>query len=114
MRFKEMTSRFGAEVKNPGGRGDGLPLNVAIPSISSMRIWQAVHGGYSWVIAFEPGLPYWTEEQKAQHIGYTASYRRADHRNSNQTIRVGGGPWDSFTEAEEACSRTWKQIRNAT
>lgn len=109
LRFEEVTERLGAEVCNPGGRGDGLPMNVAIPHLGKMRIWQAVYGGYSWAISFEPGLDKWSEEEKAKFVGYTASYRRADHNNSSD-----GAPWDSFAKAEEACKRTWKQIRSAS
>lgn len=101
MRFVDVTERLGATV-----------LNVAIPHMAKVRIWQAVHGGYSWAIAFEPGVPSWSDEERAKHVGYTASYRMALHRNSSQTIRIDGGPWDSFAKAEEACQRTWRQIRS--
>lgn len=114
MRFEDVTERLGARVNHPGGRGDGLPLNVAIPAIGRMQIWQAVYGGYSWAISHEPGLPQWTDDEKAKFVGYTASYRRTDHCSSSQTIRIDGGPWDSLVKAEEACKRTWRQIRNAS
>jgi hypothetical protein len=114
MRFEDVSERLGARVDYPGGRGDGLPLNVAIPSMGKMQMWQAVHGGYSWAICFEPGLSHWTDEEKAKFVGYTASYRRVDHNKSSQTIRVDGGPWRSLGEAEDACKRTWRQIRNAS
>ena len=114
MRFEDVTERLGARVNNPDGRGDGMPFNVAIPSIGNIRLWQAVHGGYSWAITYEPGLPQWNDEEKTKHIGYTASYRRADHSKSSQTIRIDGGPWDSFAKAEQACQQTWRQIRSAS
>lgn len=114
MRFEEVTERLSAPVSYPGHPSDGKPMNVAIPHMGQVRIWQAIHGGYSWAISYEPGIPTWTEEQKKQWVGYTASYRRLDHHSSSQTIRIDGGPWDTFTTAEEACKRTWRQIRNAS
>ena len=30
-----------------------------------MRVWNALHGGYSWVIAYEPGLPDWSDSELA-------------------------------------------------
>lgn len=114
MRFEEVTERLGATVNRPGKQGDGLPLNVAIPSMGNMRIWQAVHGGYTWVIAYEPGLPEWPDEDKERFVGYTASYRKAAHTHSTQTIHIDdGATFDTFTKAEKACKRTWQQIRNA-
>lgn len=98
MRFEEVTERLSV---------------LSIPSMGNMRLWQAVHGGYTWVIAYESGLPDWSDEEKQQHVGYMASYRKGEHHRSSQTIHIEGGPWDSFAKAEEACKRTWKQIRQA-
>ena len=114
MRFNEVTERLGSTIRDPGGCDDGKPLNIAVPHLGKVRIWQAVHGGYTWVIQFEPGLANWTTEEKACFVGYSASYRRVDHRRSSQTIRIDGGPWDSFVKAESACQRVWKQLRNAS
>jgi hypothetical protein len=114
MRFEDVSARLGAPVRYPGGHGDGLALNVAIPSIGKMRIWQAIHGGYTWAISFEPGLPQWSADERAKFVGYSASYRRTDHRRSSQTILIDGGPWDSLAKAEQACQWAWRQIRNAS
>lgn len=114
MRFEEVTERLSAPVSHPGHKDDGKPMNVAIPHMGEMRIWQAIHGGYSWAITYEPGVPSWTDEQRKEWVGYSASYRKLGHYKSSQTIRIDGGPWDTFTKAEEACKRTWRQIRNAS
>lgn len=111
MRFEEVTDRLGAPVSYPGDRDDGKPLNVAIPHLRTMRVWQAVHGGYSWAIVFEPGLSSWTDEERKEFVGYTASYRRVGHLSSRETIRI-DGVWQSFAAAEAACRRTWRQIRS--
>lgn len=113
MRFEEVSERLGAAVKHPGHRDDGKPFNVAIPHMANVRIWQAIYGGYSWSIVYEPGVPHWTAEEKAKSVGYTASYRRTDHHDSSKTIRIDGGPWDTFARAQEACKRTWRAIRSA-
>lgn len=112
MDFEEVTGRLAVPVNYPGHADDGLPLNIAIPTMAIVRIWQAVHGGYTWVIMHEPGLPHWSADQKRTHVGYSASYRRMDQRTNRETIKIDGGPWDAFTKAEDACKRVWRQIRS--
>lgn len=114
MRFEDVSDRLNARVNNTGGRGHGMPLSIAVPGLRNVKLWQAVYGGYSWAIMFEPGLPQWSAQEKAKHVGYSASYRRSDQRSSRETIRIDGGPWDSFAMAEAACKRTWRQIRSAS
>ena len=114
MRFEEVIQRFKETIiEAPGHRDDGLTIADAVPHFATTRIWRATHGSYSWSIVFEPGVPSWTEAQKVAHVGYSASYRRLEHRDSSRTIYVDGGPWRSFTEAEAACKRIWRQIRAA-
>lgn len=113
MKFCEVTNRMNAPVRHPGDKADGLPLNVAIPHMAEVRVWQAIHGGYSWVISYEPGCPQWTDDQRTEYVGYTASYRRLDHHESSKTIKVDGGPWGTFAKAEMACKQVWRQIRRA-
>lgn len=114
MRFEEVSERLGAVLDYPGNKDHGKRLNVAIPSLGNVRLWQATHGGYSRVITYEPGVDGWTDDEKAKCVGYSASYRRLDHHDSSQTIRIDGGPWDSLTKAEDACKRTWRAIRSAS
>jgi hypothetical protein len=113
MRFEDVTHRLGATIRFPGNKDDGKRLNAAIPSLGNIRIYQAVHGGYTWAISYDPGLPSWTAEELAQYRGYTASYRKIGHTDSSKTVRIDGGPWASMREAEEACKAVFRQIRHA-
>jgi hypothetical protein len=80
-------------------------------NLDRMRSWGATHGGYTWVISYEPGFAFWTDEQKAKFIGYSASYRLIGQSGS-ASIKVEGGPFTSLAAAESACRATWRQIRN--
>lgn len=106
MRFREVTYRLAVP-----SRDNGLPLNIALPHMASVRIWQAIHGGYSWAIMYEPGAPNWSDEERKKFVGYSASYRRADQNVSSATIRIAGGPWPTFAAAEQACKSTWRSLR---
>jgi len=67
-----------------------------------MRLWGALHGGYSWVISHEPREGDWA--------GYMATYCR-DPRLPK--IVVDGGPFQTLAEAKAACDAAWKAIRRA-
>lgn len=111
MNFEELTGQIGgAIVKRPGHRDDGKRFDHAISSMTRMRSWGANYGGYTWVISYEPGISTWSAAEKKEHIGYTASYRK---HGTDNFIKIDGGPWDTMTKAEEACSRVWRSIRNA-
>lgn len=111
MDFEELTGQVGASIVSyPGHRDDGKRLDFAIPSMARMRSWGARHGGYGWVISYEPGLPTWSEAEKKAHVGYTASYRK---NGADNFIRIDGGPWDTMAKAEAACGNVWRQIRSA-
>lgn len=83
--------------------GSVSPDNRLMNALSSMRIWNAVYGGYTWAIVYEPGL-----------LGYTASYRKLGHNKNSQIVSIDGAPWGSFVEAEEACKCTWKALRSVS
>jgi hypothetical protein len=89
----------------------------ALPN--GMRVWNALHGGYSWVIAYDPGvlaydpgLSGWSDSELVMWIGYTATYVRTGDP-SRPKIVVEGGPFKTFREAEAACKATWHSIRTA-
>lgn len=84
---------------------------AGVPSMNNMRSWRATHGGYSWVISYDPGMPNWNDNERLQWQGYTASYRRLDQHSSKETIKVDGGPFPTFTAAKDACSKVWRGLR---
>lgn len=98
MTFEEVTHRL-----------DTLPDELS--HLRRMKLWQAYHGGYSWVISYEPGCEEWTEDHKKAWIGFHPSYRLEGVTGSSNTIKIDGAPFDSFTKAEQACREVWKQIR---
>jgi hypothetical protein len=68
-----------------------------ISRVENMEIWNANGNGFSFVISYEdrggPGL--WGR------AGFVASWRPIYQNRC--AIKVGGSPFQSFTEAEEAC-----------
>lgn len=86
--------------------------NAGVPSLNKMRCWCATYGGYSWVITYDPGMPNWSDEDRKQWQGYTASYRLLGQHSSKETIKVDGGPFSTFSSAEDACKKVWRGLRN--
>ena len=68
-----------------------------ISRVEAMEIWNANRNGFSFVISYEshsgPGLQ--------GHAGFVASWRPIYQNRC--AIKVGGSPFRSFTEAEDAC-----------
>jgi hypothetical protein len=75
-----------------------LKFSRIISPIEDMEIWSASSNGFSFVISYEsrtgPGFH--------GNTGFVASWRSLS-RNTG-AIRVGGSPFNTFTEAEEACN----------
>lgn len=80
-----------------------------LPSIvPDMKIWKSNVQKYSFVITQETRM-------FEGFTGFTASWKNTDF----DTIAFGkqpsnfieGGPWKTFKEAEEACKKTFKQLR---
>ena len=71
-------------------------IRVVSP-VEDMEIWNASSNGFSFVISYEsrsgPGFH--------GHTGFVASWRPI-HQN-RCAIRVGGSPFKTLAEAEEAC-----------
>jgi hypothetical protein len=65
--------------------------------VEDLEIWSASSDGFSFVISYEsrsgPGFH--------GRTGFVASWRPIDQNRS--AIKVGGSPFETLTEAEEAC-----------
>jgi hypothetical protein len=77
--------------------GTAMQFARVISRVENMEIWNANGSGFSFVISYEsrggPGL--WGR------AGFVASWRPIYQNRC--AIKVGGSPFKSFTEAEEAC-----------
>jgi hypothetical protein len=77
--------------------GMAMQFVRVISRVEDMEIWNANRNGFSFVISYEshsgPGLQ--------GRAGFVASWRPIYQNRC--AIKVGGSPFQSFTEAEEAC-----------
>jgi hypothetical protein len=77
--------------------GMAMQFVRVITGVDEMEIWNANRSGFSFVISFEshsgPGL--------RGRAGFVASWRPIYQNRC--AIKVGGSPFKSFSEAEEAC-----------
>ena len=77
--------------------GTAMQFVRVISRGGQMEIWHANRNGFSFVISYEsrsgPGLQ--------GRTGFVASWRPVDQNRS--AIRVGGSPFKTLAEAEEAC-----------
>ena len=80
---------------------DGLQFHRAV---EDMEIWSTSSDGFSFVITYEspvgPGF--------RGRPGYVASWRPI-HQCSG-AIKIGGSPFNTFAEAEEACNTMLKYL----
>ena len=77
--------------------GMAMQFVRVISRVEDMEIWNANRNGFSFVISYAshsgPGL--------RGRAGFVASWRPIYQNRC--AIKVGGSPFKSFTEAEEAC-----------
>jgi hypothetical protein len=77
-----------------------------ISPVEDMEIWSASSDGFSFVISYESlsgrGLH--------GHTGFVASWRPIDQNRS--AIKIGGSPFKTLAEAEEACEATLEYLTN--
>ena len=68
-----------------------------VSPVEDMEIWNASSSGFSFVISYESrgGLGF------HGRTGFVASWRPMDQNRS--AVRVGGSPFQTLAEAEEAC-----------
>ena len=77
-----------------------LHFNPVVAAQGDLKIWHASSNEYSFAISLES--PTGPEFQGTR--GYMASWRAL--QNNKPAINVGGSPFATFTEAEEACELT--------
>jgi hypothetical protein len=74
-----------------------MQFTRVVSPVEDMEIWNASNNGFSFVISYEsrsgPGFH--------GRTGFVASWRPI-HQN-RRAIRVGGSPFQTLAEAEEAC-----------
>ena len=82
-----------------------MEFTRVISPVEDMEIWSASSDGFSFVISYEsrsgPGFH--------GHTGYVASWRPL-HRSPG-AIKIGGSPFKTLAEAEEACEAILKILR---
>jgi hypothetical protein len=78
--------------------GSSMQFTRVVSTVEDMEIWNASDDGFSFVISYEsrsgPGFH--------GRTGFVASWRPI-HQNKC-AIRVGGSPFGTLSEAEDACS----------
>jgi hypothetical protein len=83
-----------------------LQFSRVVSPVEDMKIWNASSNGFSFVISYEssagPGLH--------GRTGFVASWRPI-HQN-RCAIRVGGWPFKTLAEAEEACKAMLGHLTN--
>jgi len=67
-------------------------------AVEDMEIWSANSDGFSFVISYETSAGHGFHG----HPGYVASWRPLDERRG--AIKIGGSPFKTFADAEEACN----------
>jgi hypothetical protein len=75
-----------------------MPLQFHL-AVEGMEIWSASSDGFSFVISYESP----TGVGFHGRPGYVASWRPLDA--SRGAIKIGGSPFESLADAEEACKR---------
>ena len=88
------------------------PCSSFASSVSS-RTWNATRNGFSFVISYESrgGRGFHGRSiSRPRTYGFVASWRPI-HPN-RCAVRVGGSPFESFSEAEEACKAMLGYLTN--
>ena len=83
-----------------------MEFTRVISHVEDMEIWSATSDGFSFVISYEsrsgPGLH--------GHTGFVASWRSIDQNRT--AIKIGGSPFKTLAEAEEACEAMLGYLTN--
>jgi hypothetical protein len=85
--------------------GMAMQFTRVISPVEDMEIWNASSDGFSFVISYEsrsgPGLH--------GRTGFVASWRPIDQ--NRPAIKIGGSPFKTLAEAEEACKATLGHLK---
>lgn len=73
-------------------------------AVEEMEVWSASSNGFSFVITYESS----TGPGFHGRPGYVASWRPL--YQSRGAIKLGGSPFNTFAEAEEACNTMLKHL----
>ena len=83
-----------------------MEFTRVISPVADMEIWSGSSNGFSFVISYEsrsgPGFH--------GHTGFVASWRPIDQNRS--AIKIGGSPFKTLAEAEEACEAMLGYLTN--
>jgi hypothetical protein len=86
--------------------GSSMQFTRVVSTVEDMEIWNASDDGFSFVISYEsrsgPGFH--------GRTGFVASWRPIYQNRC--AIKVGGSPFKSFSEAEEACKAVLAYLTN--
>ena len=74
-----------------------MQFSRVVSPVEDIQIWNASSNGFSFVISYESR----TGRGLQGRPGFVASWRPI-YQNSS-AIKVGGSPFETFTEAERAC-----------
>lgn len=78
-------------------------IDVGSLPVGGMRVWNASHRSWSFVISYEP--------KPGDHHGYVASWRHLMAQpGSQQTHLLQGKPYDTLEAAEAACNDTLRDL----
>ena len=75
-----------------------LQFSGVVSPVEDMEIWNASSNGFSFVISYESRSGRGFHER----AGFVASWRPI-HQNTGGAIKIGGSPFKTLAEAEEAC-----------
>ncbi len=84
-------------VQLPASGGDQMSLQFRC-AVDGMDVWSATSGGLSFVITYAS----LTGNGFRGRPGYVASWR--PHYVSKGAIKIGGSPFKTFADAEDACN----------
>ena len=82
-----------------------LHFGRVVSPVADMEIWSGSSDGFSFVISYQslsgPGFH--------GRTGFVASWRPIHHQKTS-AIKIGGSPFKTFAEAEEACRAMLKHL----